>query len=86
MWQKFKIVCVGLLYENGIPCKTSLIGLLVVVVPLSVWAFVNIHTALTGKAFQYYNTLTIATFGACGGGFIMAIIGKVVNRLISLKS
>ena len=73
----------GLLYENGTPSRTGLAGLVLLFVPIGVWAVVTLYLAYTGKAFAYYDTLSMLTFGAGGTGGLTVVGNKIINATLS---
>lgn len=81
MWQQFKKYIVGLMYENDQPCRTGLAGLVLWFIPISVWTFVTIYLVVTGKTFEYYDTLTLATCASCGGGSITILGNKITDSV-----
>lgn len=74
---------IGLLYENGVPSRAGLAGLVLLFVPLAVWVLVTLYLAYTGKAFVYYDTLSVLTFGAGSAGGITVVGNKVINATLN---
>lgn len=69
----------GLLYENGVPSRAGLSGLVLLLVSLGVWAMVTLYLAYTGKGFVYYDTLSMLVFGTSGTGVATVIGNKIIN-------
>ena len=74
---------IGLLYENGVPSRTGLAGLVLLFVPLLVWAVVTLYLAYTSKTFIYYDTLSLLTFGSSGAGGLTVASNKIINATLS---
>lgn len=69
----------GLLYENGVPSRTGLCGVLTVLIPLFVWAGVTIYLVWTKETFSHYTDMTVGVFGASVSGGALAVGNKWIN-------
>ena len=68
-----------LLYENGKPSRTGIIGLLIALVPLAVWVFITLYCLFEKYTFPHYDSMSIAVFGGSAGGAITVAYNKYIN-------
>ena len=52
-WERIRVFLVGLLYENGVPSRTGLSALALILVPLGAALVLTAYLVATGKAFTY---------------------------------
>lgn len=79
--ERIRFFLVGLLYENGVPSRTGLSALALILVPLGAALVLTAYLVATGKAFTYYKDFLDAVqwLVTSGGGLLGA------NKLILNK-
>ena len=69
----------SLLYEHGEPSRTTLLAILIAIVPLSLWIFVTLYCLLTKYNFPHYDTFTFAIMGTTTTGVSGVAGNKYIN-------
>ena len=80
-WERIRTFLVGLLYENGVPSRTGLAAMALILVPLLAVLILTTYLVLSGRAFAYYKEFLDAVqwLVTSGGGLLGA------NKLIMNK-
>lgn len=80
-WERIRFFLVGLLYENGVPSRTGLSALALIMVPLVATLTITVYLVATGRTFAYYKDFLDAVqwLVTSGGGLLGA------NKLILNK-
>lgn len=70
----------GLLYENGVPSRTGLAAMLLIITPLLAALILTAYLALSAKPFEYYSTFinSVEWMVTTGCGLLGA--NKLINN------